>query len=360
MLRQLARLGVRVPAAGSRAVAIAVYADEGDRPLPAADRGFEGVACVDDAARALVLYCDLWERTGATWVRAWAEGLLDFVLWMQEPDGRFVNFVLDRSGAKNRRGQTSEPGANFWQARGTRGLARAALALGDARAADAFRRGLEHLRGPAASDQRAVHALALLDVLRAGRWPELLALLAAWCEEFAASRDGDLLLNHREETEPHLWGHLQEGVLADAGRMLGRPDFVTVARRSAERLRAVVESGFGRPTVLPYEVACLVYDFERLALATGEADYLDLARKARAWFDGRNTVGLPVYDRDRGRVADGIDDGRVSPRSGAEANIVGAQALLDEVVGRDWDEAEVRSPEPRGGDASANGSLPRS
>jgi hypothetical protein len=37
-----------------------------------------------------------------------------------------------------------------------------------------------------------------------------------------------------------------------------------------------------------------------------------------------------VYDRRRGVVYDGIDDGRLSRNSGAEANIEGALALLQE------------------------------
>jgi hypothetical protein len=39
-----------------------------------------------------------------------------------------------------------------------------------------------------------------------------------------------------------------------------------------------------------------------------------------------------VFDRAIGRVADGIDDRRVSENSGAEANIVAAEALFDAAV----------------------------
>ena len=42
----------------------------------------------------------------------------------------------------------------------------------------------------------------------------------------------------------------------------------------------------------------------------------------------------PAYDRASGRVHDGIDDGRLNANSGAESNIVAAQALLPEVVTR--------------------------
>ena len=63
VLRQITRLARRTPSFGPRAVAIAVYADVGDNLVPAREAGFEGVACVDDAARALELYCALWDAT---------------------------------------------------------------------------------------------------------------------------------------------------------------------------------------------------------------------------------------------------------------------------------------------------------
>src|SRR5437588_8640515 len=91
VLRQIARLGRSVPFAGGRALAIAVYADGLDQPVRAQEAGYEGVACVDDAARALELYCDLWDATRLPWALRWCEGLVDFVLAMQEADGRWLN-----------------------------------------------------------------------------------------------------------------------------------------------------------------------------------------------------------------------------------------------------------------------------
>jgi hypothetical protein len=84
--------------------------------------------------------------------------------------------------------------------------------------------------------------------------------------------------------------------------------------------------------VQPYGVASVAYAVERLHAVTGDPRFSDLATHARAWFDGRNTAGRPVYDRDAGRVHDGIDDGVLNPHSGAESNIVGAQALIADVV----------------------------
>src|SRR3989442_916729 len=231
-LRQLARLTRRVPAAGPRACAIGVYANDQDRALAARDRGFEGVACVDDAARAVVLFLDLWHDTGDRRLRDWATGLLDFVLYLRGDDGRFHNFIHDWDGTVNTDGPTSFAGVTFWQARAVRALAKAHLALRDQRVALPLARGFAFAtENPAPPDVRAIHVLAALDLVRAGQTP--------------------------------------------------------VLREALER-----------------------------------------------WFDGRNPAEKPVYDRENGRVQDGIDDGRLNPHSGAESNIVGAQALFHDIASR--------------------------
>jgi hypothetical protein len=63
--------------------------------------------------------------------------------------------------------------------------------------------------------------------------------------------------------------------------------------------------------------------------ATGDRRFADAASSARAWFDGHNAAGQPVYDRESGAVYDGIDNGCLSRNSGAEANIEGGLAMLD-------------------------------
>lgn len=335
MLQQLARLTAAVTAAGERACAIAVYANAEDRAIAAADIGYEGVACVDDVGRAVVLMADVWEATRIPLVRAWTETLVEFLQYMQLPDGRFVNFVVDWAGRRNDRGPTSFAGGGFWHARGVRGLAKAWLALGDETARDGVVRGLPLIRGArdVPPDVRAIHALMAVELLRAGQFAELRPDLERWADEIASSRAGDVLHDNPDEAEPHLWGHVQEGVLAEAGALLGRPELIRVARASAlAYLRPLIESGFDAPTVQPYGVASAVYSVDRLAAITRDAVFDDLARKARSWFHGRNPAGLPICRTGSGRIHDGIDDGVVNAHSGAESNIVGAQALIDEVV----------------------------
>lgn len=320
---------------GPRAIAVSVYADITGTLVPAQEAGFEGVACVDDAARALELYCALWTATRLPWVLTWCEGLLDFVLAMQDEDGRWVNFILDWDGVANHRGRTSRAGGHFWQARALLALARASRCLADDRIAVALRRGLPHLvEGAVPADVRVLHVMTALELADHAEHRRLGELLGGWLDEVASCRVDGMLMNAAEERgQPHLWGHVQEGVLAEAGVRLGRGDLVEVARQSADLVfTRAVESGFALDRVQPYDVASSIDSLTRLALATSAPGYGALAQMAREWFDGRNPAGRPVYDRAAGRVADGIDSGRVSEGSGAESNIVAAQSLFDDTV----------------------------
>jgi hypothetical protein len=331
VLRQLARLTRPLPAAGPGALAVAVYSDAADRSVVARETGFEGVACVDDAARALDVLCDVWSRTRLPWVERWARGLLEFVLWMQEDDGRWINFVYDWDGERNREGMTSATGENFWHARALMGVSHAWLTFGDERAERAMELGLEHaLAKPAPPDVRALHLEVGRRLIRDAGRTTLLPAMRRWADEIAGCRTDGILMNwSNDRGTPHLWAHIQEGVLADAGELLEDDELLTVATRSASRLLSpVVEEGFDRPSVSPYDVSSTVFSLERIAVVTGDRRWASLAADARAWFDGRNTARAPVYDRERGRVADGIDGGRINGNSGAEANVVTAEVLL--------------------------------
>lgn len=333
MLRQLSRLTRRVPAAGSKALAIAVYSDADLATFGARETGIEGVACVDDAARAIVLLSQLWQRTGNPELRAWAYGLLDFVLWMHDGEGRWANFIYDWDGSKNLEGPTSAPGANFWQARAIEALAFASSLFDVPSARHVLRTSLETVAGSSVPpDVRAIHGNAALQIFRSESDPWLLAQVNTWCEELSACSSGGMLMNSPyERGRPHLWGHIQEAVLVEAGRYLARPDFITTARYSADAVFSeVIESGFELAHVHPYDVQSAVFVMDRLYAETGDVSYRLSADKARTWFGGRNPARVPVYMREHGRVADGIDDCALNGHSGAEANISAGLALMDD------------------------------
>jgi hypothetical protein len=336
-LGHLRRLTRAVPRAGASACAIAVYAEAvqtaATAPLAtraAHEQGIEGVACVDDAARAIVLYCGIWRRHHLKSAYSAAASLLRFLAHMQGDDGRFANFILDWTGRRNRVGDTSYPGGPPWQARATHALACAVATFGADEWDERFRRALPWLDdGMPYLDVRAVGVLAVLEHWRASGASASADLALAWSHEIAAHSSDSGLLNAAGEQQIHLWGHLQEAALADTGRELGHADLVEYARASAETLLVpAVDSGFDFARVLPFDVSCTVAGLAAVARATADERYAPAAERGRQWFAGRNTAGRPVYDARRGLVYDGIDDGQVSRNSGAESNIEGALALL--------------------------------
>ena len=333
MLRQLWRLTDPVPAAGPDALAVAIY-EHPEGVVTAQESGYEGVTCVDDTARLLNVVCAVYEATSLPWVERWARGLLDFVLWMQETDGSWLNFVHDWGGDKNRDGITSRSGQNFWLARGLVAVGHAAATLGDEQARASFVRGLARAAAEEAPpDIRALHLAAALRAAEHGD-DAVVPLIRTWADELLAVRDGAVLMNSAYEVgAPHLWAHIQEGVLATTATVLDDPGLIPVAVASAEAVvLPAIERAFGAERSMAYEVSSCVAVVDRLFAATGEDRWSRAGADARAWFDGRNAAGAPTYDPDRGRVADGIDEDRVSQNSGAESNISGAEALLDRAV----------------------------
>ena len=333
MLRQLAALTRRLPAAAPGALALAVYAGSDGVHVTARESGEEGVACVDDAARGLGLLCRLWLVTGNSALRTWAEGLLDFVLWMQDGTGSYVNFIFDWEGDKNLVGLTSTPAVNFWQARATCALVEAARILGHDSAYSAAMTSFGRFATApdVPSDVRALHVLAGLDLLKWRTDPEIAGHVSIWCDEIVSCRMGPMLMNSPDERgRPHLWGHIQEAVLTDAAHVLHRPELLKVATESADAVFVDAINGrFGAPAG-PYDVQSASFVMDRLAYRTGSAQYLLLADLARAWFDGRNPADTPTYDRATGRVHDGIDAGRLNANCGAEAAVSAGLALLED------------------------------
>ena len=55
----------------------------------------EGIACIDDASRAAVLYLNMFEYNGSKSYLDKAKMLLEFIMYMQADNGLFYNFIID-------------------------------------------------------------------------------------------------------------------------------------------------------------------------------------------------------------------------------------------------------------------------
>ena len=341
------------------------------------DASGEGIACVDDASRAALVYLSDYESTGDSASLDKARRLLNFVLYMQAEDGQFYNFILDRKGTINQTGNTSFKSSGWWAARGARALGAGYRVFRSvdpdyaSKLDQAFRRirdvwageveanygkynPVHGVQAPAwligdGGDVTSIAVLALLEVDRATGGQDVATrdLLAKLSEGLAVYQAGDdrnypFGWHPDSATSPfswHAWGSTQSFALAQAGQQLSRPDWIASAQREADTFYARLLAGemVGEWGVLPDEFPQIAYGVNSvvqalLALhqATGDDTYGKLAGIAGGWFYGNNAAGFPMYDPATGRGYDGLlgpSSFRVNQNAGAESTIEALMAV---------------------------------
>ena len=339
------------------------------------DAAGEGIAAVDDVARAAIVYLWYYERTGDERALEQARLCLEFTRALQTEDGWFHNFVYDREGTINTEGITSYKSLGWWAMRGLWALAegfRVFLPVDPDYAAelqaayklteDAFRDSFlnygtfSQVHGfslPAwlpsgAADVSGLALIALSSYYRADPNPDTAAAIEHVADGVAASVLGDsatypfgmIPVTSSAPGFWHAWGsHMIHG-LADAGAALGRQDWIDAARNSADSflMRQLAFERFREMGILPrrlgqiaYGTNMLVQDLMALYRATGEAQYATLAGLAASWFFGNNMASFVMYDAETGRGFDGINgptEWRVNRNAGAESTIEALLALL--------------------------------
>jgi hypothetical protein len=293
--------------------------------LYAADTGIEGIACVDDAARAAILACQIYEEQRVPAARKLAKNWLDFVLYMQEPDGRFVNFILDGSGQKNRDGLTSYVGGRWWTARAMWALATGWRVLGDERYFDALQRG--QLAGTADLKVTALQALALMELHASAPSTSLRRRIVKRCDRIVAGAPA-YFLDHQKTRILRPWGYHQLQAVARAGRLFSRVDYLAACERTVKHaVTPLIAHDFAAVTPwehaprCAYDISTMVLGVEELYKATRASRHRDLALACAEWLYGQNPAQTAIYDPRTGCCADGIDGGRPSSNCGAESAI---------------------------------------
>ncbi len=371
---------------------IALYANSpGYRPSGSPQRdGLEGIASVDDAARAAVLYLRAFEETGDAHARDAARGLLQFVASMEQGDGEFLNFI-DTAGHPNRIAPSSRKSMSYW-------AARSVWALGEAHRvfARAYPEGLADLSAPLAravarmtrdidagtlvGGSATATAEALLGVLAlqraeptpahaglASRTAMLLVPLAAGnatTASWAARVDSPA-------SAWHAWGTRSVSALASASVVLGRPEFLAAAKHEADALWSrfllagqipseIAPDGSARwfPQIA-YGIGPIAEGFLAIADATNDRRYAVMAGLTAAWLLGANPAGVMMYDEKTGRTFDGIDGPsatQVNRNSGAESTIESLLAL--QRVTRNADAVEYLQYKPVGRAAASLVAVP--
>lgn len=292
----------------------------------AAETGFEGIACVDDTARAALLALAVHERSGSRKALKMAERWLEFVLYMQYPDGSFANFIRNGAGIRNASGPTSHRGGYFWSTRALWALARAYRVTGNSAYLESYNRC--RLEPTMDGKINAILALGEMELFEADpsdvrrvRVMDYVGRVLALDEPyFRDAPDSDAV---------SLWGYHQLHAVARAARLLGERGLLGACRQTVQALiEPDVKARFWysypgeeRNGVCAYAVAPIVQGLGEMYRATGAERYRKLAQDGAAWFYGRNEARAAMYDPTTGRCRDGISHGEASRNFGAESSI---------------------------------------
>ncbi|NOX38877.1 MAG: hypothetical protein GXO78_15220 [Calditrichaeota bacterium] len=347
-----------VPTGDSEMGIVRIYAEYPDyRPIAAPG---EGIACVDDAARAILVYLEDYERHGRmdSWRRV--ELLVRFLLHMQSPEGTFYNFIQEDYSI-NRDGETSTNRPDWWTWRAQWALARALpllraknvpLALQAEHALElsfslydsvlstypdtVVYDGLvcpAYLPVETGADQAAVMLLALDQYLPQAS-PEFRGHLVALAERLARGilimQTGDSLrfpfgAFRSWRNLWHAWGNSQSHALLTLGSFLQKEEWV---RRALVEVRYfyhyLLENRFlhalqfrgsaaGVQVVRREAFPQIAYDIRPMVMAslmayriTGQEAYARQAGQLAAWLFGNNPAGAVMYDARTGRCFDGL------------------------------------------------------
>lgn len=306
----------------------------------AADTGYEGIACVDDTARAALLALKIYERSHSRKALSLARRWLTFVEYMQYPDGDFANFIRNETGVRNASGPTSVKGGYAWSARAKWALAAGYRLTDNSAYRESFDRCV--LAPTADNKMNAVLALADMEMYRADPSDTLLASIRERVGRIVAG-NATYFRDLPRRAHVELWGYHQLHAVAEASRLLDDARLLIPCRHTVNNLlepdvRAMFWRDYpqrGKEGICAYMVTPIVQGLASLYRATGAKRYRELALTGSAWFYGRNDARAAVYDPTTGKCRDGISDGIVSENHGAESSI---EAGFAELVRRDLDD----------------------
>lgn len=370
------RLMETVSLEGDTVSILHIYANYPDyRWVAAAESGPEGIACVDDAARAAVMLMRRYELTGDTASLRRARGLLRFVMHMQAPDGEFYNFIR-ADHTINTTGRTSVKSFGWWAARGLWAMATGGRVFKErepAFARELTERAARMMPLVAASlkefgntrriagyliprwllyesgaDVSSELLLGLLEYRRISPGDSVSRFITEIARGLLVMQDGDgktppYGLHRSWETQWHMWGNGQTQALAAAGVMLHDTAMIASAVREARGWYGrLLMDGYlkdcdvaGKTPAEEYEqiaygVRPMAVGLIRLYEATGDTGYLLMAGLAASWLTGNNPAARAMYDPATGRCYDGIRDSlTLNLNSGAESTIEALYTLIE-------------------------------
>ncbi len=361
---------------GANAAGVYIYAEAPDyHVVKDAD---EGYTCVDDVARAALVYLRSPKFSTDTSLQNKAFNLITFILEMQSANGYFYNFLLTGSQI-NTGGQTSINGPEWWSWRALHALIESAPLVKAKNAALASRidaavekliirikddlinipqttkvvNGIpvpQWLPAGSGTDQAAILILALIPYCKANNDAVLTAYIKKLADGIVIMQQGDA--THFPygaflswENTWHAYAADQAYALMKAGEFLNDQQYISkamievdnfypwllqsglkssfIVMNDGSQIKLVSEKSFEQ---IAYGIRPVISAAAEAFKITGEQKYADIAGHFAAWFFGNNAAGARMYSLTTGRCFDGINGpGAVNINSGAESTI---EALL--------------------------------
>jgi len=339
----------------------------------------EGIACVDDAARALVFYIKYYGTVRSEQIIEKIKMLTNFLLYMQASSGFYYNFIWnDYSIDTTYRTSVAEP--NWWTWRAIWALSESQMLFMkvDKKIAEDIKQKLKRsvdvtlgwLRNSdndstsnyngfnlpnwlpygTAADQAAIIVKGFSAYYKIDSDPKVKKEILHLCNGIIKMQAGD---NNKFpynaflswQNTWHMWGNSQADALIEAGDLFRKPQYIKYAMKEIYHFypylmhlkylnNFAVEKKSGiitfkdstRYSQIAYGIRPMVFACIRLSKAARDKKSAELAGNIACWLLGKNISGEQMYDPKTGVCYDGIEnETSINKNSGAESTI---EALL--------------------------------
>jgi hypothetical protein len=360
---------------GKQMAIIHIYSDYPDYKF--VDAGGEGIACIDDVARAAIFYSNYYKATQEKKYVQKIKLLMEYILYMQADNGYFYNFI-QKDYSINTTYKTSLAQPDWWSWRAAWALSetyklftkddpelakRIYLSMEKLFAAIKknlpIKKELKNIGGfdrptwlqyKSGADQTSILVLALVNYLETKKDRTLLIYLKDLCEGIIKMQEGD------KNTFPynaflswenlwHAYGNSQSYALLKAYKLthveiykskalleinyfypyLLKKSFLNYfSIKNADGKLGVDE--YKQFSQIAYGMRPMIFASLEAAKVTGDKSYSELAGKISLWFFGNNLASKKMYNGKTGICFDGINNEKeINLNSGAESTI---EALL--------------------------------
>lgn len=364
--------------AGKQMGIVHIYSDYPDYKW--IDDSDEGIACVDDGARAAVFYLKYGGLSGNTESIRKAKNLLEFVIYMQSESGYLYNFIWE-DGSINKEFKTSVNEANWWTWRGlwalmegyehfkntdavfSKRLLKTAEKIAEAvkknipaaydmQDMDGFKRP-KWLPFGTASDQAAVMIMGLSSYYEASHDEAILNYCNKLAEGIMLMQEGDAdnfpygaFLSW--ENTWHGWGNSQAYALLRLYKITKNESYKSAALKEIDNFYdylikekyltefsikkedgKIISPNEKKYSQIAYIMRPMIYSSIEAYTITADTVYANKAAGLALWFFGNNPAGAQMYSPESGRCFDGIHDEKIiNKNSGAESTIEALLSLL--------------------------------